>query len=125
MRAITCHLRRFGLRAIVVAALLTGCAGVDSNTRDDASGLPPILTQDEVIRPYIKIGRIQITREVFKTDALNKTDVYDWGTAVLRREAAKMGADAIIFPEIDGSYVMSVVIPSTEYRATGVAIKFK
>lgn len=125
MMTIICYLRRFGLLSLVTVALVAGCAGVDSNTRDDASTLPPILTLDEVIRPYVKIGRIQITREVFKTDALNNTDVYDWGTAALRREAAKMGADAIIFPEINGSYVMSVVIPSTEYRATGVAIKFK
>ena len=98
---------------------------MDSNTRDDASDLPPLLTQDEVVRPYIKLGRIQITREVFTTDALVSTDVYDWGTAALRREAAKMGADAVIFPEINGTHTTSGVIPMTEFRVSGVAIKFK
>ncbi|WP_223922806.1 hypothetical protein [Geobacter sp. AOG2] len=116
---------RLWLQVFVITVLLSGCAGVDSNTRDDSSGLPPILAQDEVVRSYIKLGRIQITREVFTTDALISTDVYDWGTAALRREAAKMGADAIIFPEITGAHTTSGVIPSTEFRATGMAIKFK
>ena len=119
------HLRLFGLQALVMMLLLAGCAGMDSNTRNDSSGLPPILTQDELVRPYISLGRIQITREVFTTDALIKTDVYDWGTAALRREAAKMGADAVIFPEVSGDKITTGLLPSTEFRATGVAIKFK
>ena len=119
------HLRRFGLQALVMMLFLSGCAGVDSNTRGDSSSLPPILTQDEVVRPYIQLGRIQITREVFTTDALTKTNVYDWGTAALRREAAKMGADAVILPEINGVKITTGLLPSTEFSATGVAIKFK
>jgi hypothetical protein len=125
MVSIIGHLRRFGLQALVMTLLLVGCAGVDSNTRNDSSGLPPILTQDEVVRPYIQLGRIQITREVFNTDVLIKADVYDWGTAALRREAAKMGADAVIFPEVSGDNTTTGLLPSTEFRATGVAIKFK
>jgi len=125
MVSVMANLKRFGLQALVMTLLLAGCAGVDSNTRDDSSDLPPILTQDELVRPYIKLGRIQITREVFTTDALISTDVYDWGTAALRREAAKMGADAIIFPEVNGAHTTSGIIPSTEFRATGMAIKFK
>ncbi|MGD0585664.1 MAG: hypothetical protein ABSA86_07795 [Oryzomonas sp.] len=119
------HLKRFGLQSLVMMLLLVGCAHMDSNTRDDSSGLPPILTQDELVRPYIRLGRIQITREVFTTDALIKTDVYDWGTAALRREAAKMGADAVIFPEVTGDNTTTGLLPTTEFRATGVAIKFK
>jgi hypothetical protein len=119
------YLKRFGLQALVMTVFFAGCAGVDSNTRNDSSGLPPIMTQDELVRPYIQIGRIQITREVFTTDALIKTDVYDWGTAALRREAAKMGADAVIFPEVSGDKTTTGLLPSTEFRATGVAIKFK
>ena len=119
------HLRLFGLQALVMMLLLAGCAGMDSNTRNDASGLPPILAQDEIMRDYISLGRIQITREVFTTDALIKSDVYDWGTAALRREAGKMGADAVIFPEVNGTRITTGLLPSTEFRATGVAIKFK
>jgi hypothetical protein len=125
MVSIMGHLKRFGLQALIMTLLLAGCAGMDSNTRDDASNLPPILAQDELMRPYAKLGRIQITREVFTTDALITTDVYDWGTAALRREAAKMGADAIILPEINGARITTGLLPSTEFRATGVAIKFK
>ena len=77
------------------------------------------------MRPDVSLGRIQITREVFDTDALGKTDVYDWGTAALRREAAKMGADAVIFPEVSGAKTTTGLLPSTEFRAAGVAIKFK
>ena len=125
MVSIMANLKRFGLLTLVMMPLLAGCAGVDSNTRDDSSNLPPILAQDELMRPYVKLGRIQITREVFTTDALVSTDVYDWGTAALRREAAKMGADAVIFPEVNGNHITSGVIPTTEFRATGMAIKFK
>ena len=42
------HLRLFGLQALVMTLLLAGCASMDSNKRNDASGLPPILTQDEL-----------------------------------------------------------------------------
>ena len=125
MVSIMGHLKRLGLPALVMTLFLAGCAGMDSNTRGDSAGLPPIMTQDELVRPYIKLGRIQITREVFTTDALIKTDVYDWGTAALRREAAKMGADAVIFPEVSGTKSTTGLLPSTEFRATGVAIKFK
>jgi len=37
-----------------------------------------------------------------------------------------MGADTVIFPEVTGqTTTFAVVVPSTEYRASGVAIKFK
>jgi hypothetical protein len=85
----------------------------------------PILSQDELIRPYTKLGRIQVTREIFGSDFSWSPDIKAWGLNAVRQEAEKMGADAVIFPEVSGGTAKNGIIPSTEYRATGIAIKFK
>lgn len=86
---------------------------------------PPILAEDELIRPFVKLGRIQVTREVYGADYMAAADIREWGFAAIRAEAAKMGADAVILPEISGHNATFVVLPATEYRASGVAIRFK
>jgi uncharacterized protein YbjQ (UPF0145 family) len=113
------------MAACLLMIVLAGCAAVSPLLPHDSSRLPPILEQDEVIRTYVKLGRIQIIREVYMSDAMVTPDIREWGFSALRREAAKMGADAVIFPEVTGGQTMAVVLPSTEYRATGVAIRFK
>ena len=85
----------------------------------------PILSQDELIRPYIKLGRIQVTREVYGTDYAVSPDITAWGLSAVRQEAAKLGADAVMLPEVTGRTITSGILPLTEYRATGFAIKFK
>jgi hypothetical protein len=102
--------------------LITGCTVSRPGFAGDAI---PILTQDELIRPYTKLGRIQVTRESYVVDYSLTPDIKAWGLAAIRQEAEKMGADAIMLPEITGRSTMYGVIPSTEYRATGYAIKFK
>lgn len=87
--------------------------------------LPPILTEDELLRPYVKLGRIQVTREVFGSDYMVTSDIKEWGFSAIRAEAAKMGADAVILPEVSGHTSTFTVLPATEYRASGVAIRFK
>jgi hypothetical protein len=118
------QLNRFILACLLFLVLFTGgCAllGVPC-VRD----LPPILAQDELIRPYVMIGRIQVTRDVYGViDPLMTPEIREWGYTAIRTEAAKMGADAVILPEVSGRSVTYLVIPSTEYRATGVAIRFK
>ncbi|MDD5284343.1 MAG: hypothetical protein PHD54_00670 [Desulfuromonadaceae bacterium] len=104
--------------------LLTVLAGCATRPLND-SLFPPILSQDEVVRSYEKLGRIEITREVYLSDGLISNDIREWGFSAIRKEAAKMGADAVIFPEITGAHTMTIMLPSTEYRATGIAIKFK
>jgi hypothetical protein len=90
------------------------------------SDLPPILSQDELIRPYVKLGRIQVTREVYGIVDTNLTPaIREWGFTAVRAEAAKMGADAVILPEVSGHTVTYLVMPTTEYRASGIAIRFK
>ncbi len=88
--------------------------------------LPPILSLEELARPYEKLGRIQITREVYITDLTLSANIRAWGLNALRLEAGKMNADAVILPEVTGyTSTISTMLPTTEYRATGVAIKFK
>ena len=100
------------------------CSCSTTNQASYRNGLP-ILSQDELIRPYTKLGRIQITRETFGSDYSLSPDIMAWGLAAVRQEAEKMGADAIMLPEVTGRTTTTGIIPSTEYRATGFAIKFK
>jgi uncharacterized protein YbjQ (UPF0145 family) len=88
--------------------------------------LPPILAQDELIRTYEKLGRVQASREVYGIADYQLTpNIREWGFSAIREEAAKMGADAVILPEVTGQTTTYLALPTTEYRATGIAIKFK
>jgi len=88
--------------------------------------LPPILAQDELIRSYVVLGRVKATREVYGiVDYQLTPDIREWGLTAIRTEASKMDADAVILPEVTGHTVTYLVMPTTEYRATGIAIKFK
>jgi hypothetical protein len=110
------------LSVLLLLFLLGGCASFGELTSGE---LPPVLAQDEVIRPYVSIGRIQVTREVYKSDLDLTPDIRNWGIMAIRREAAKLGADAVIQPEVTGHSITYIILPLTEYRATGIAIKFK
>lgn len=103
-----------------LALLTSGCIA----RRSSNDGLP-VLSQDELIRPYTKLGRIQVTRETYLPDNTVSADIKAWGLAAVRQEAEKMGADAIMLLEVSGNTTAYGVIPLTEYRATGFAIKFK
>lgn len=108
------------LLLLVLTLSITGCATTFTGT------LPPILTQDEIACPYNSIGKIQVSRDVYGPFDYNITPaIREWGRDALRAEAGKMGADAVIFPEISGNSFTFIFIPSTEYRAVGEAIKFK
>jgi hypothetical protein len=107
---------------LMLSTFLNGCSTTRQNSHND--GLP-ILSQDELIRPYTKLGRIQVTREVFGTDYSMSPDIKAWGLSAVRQEAEIMGADAIMLPEVTGRTTTYGIIPSTEYHATGFAIKFK
>ncbi len=109
-----------------LALLISGCATLGTGAAPGARDLPPILSQDELIRPYVKVGRIQITRDVYGiVDNLMTPEIREWGYTAIRTEAARMGADAVILPEVTGRSITYLVVPSTEYQATGIAIKFK
>ena len=108
--------------SLFFSLLLGSCSTTWQASRSEGI---PILTQDELIRPYTKLGRIQVTREVFFADYAVTPDITAWGLAAIQQEAEKMGADAIMLPEVTGRKTTYNIFPSTEYRATGFAIKFK
>ena len=114
------------IACFVLISLITLCIGGCNVFRPFAEvELPPLLSQDELIRPYDKLGRIQITREVYGIDYSLAPDIKEWGSNAVRLEAGKMGADAVTLFEVDGRSIAYSLFPSTEYRATGIAIKFK
>lgn len=119
---------RYTVAIISLTLLLlleVGCSTTKTNTPPPRDP-PPILAQDELMHPYTKLGRIQITREIYGIlDYKLTPDIREWGYAAIRAEADKMGADAVILPEVTGATTTYMFVPSTEYRATGVAIKFK
>ena len=98
-----------------------GCA----TNRHHVVDLPPILAQDELLRPYQKMGIIQVQRERYGSpEDLTPAD-YNWGYQKLREEAVKIGADAVIFPEIKAELESYIFFPSSEMTAKGIAIKFR
>ena len=117
------RLKQEGVSFVLLSTMLlsNGCA----TTGQRAGELPPILTQDELLRPYQKIGVIEVERERYGSpEDLTKAD-YSWGYQALREQAAKMGADAVIFPEIKAEMETYVLFPSSEMKAKGIAIKFR
>ena len=119
-------LNRNTMAWLVIVLLVLLCTGGCNVFRPAGSGeMPPLLSQDELIRPYTKLGRIQVTRETYGSDYSITPDIKEWGSNAVRLEAGKMGADAVMLLEVDGHTTTYGVLPSTEYRATGIAIKFK
>jgi hypothetical protein len=112
---------------VVMLIALSGCSVVPVFTMVGTDNLPPILTSDELTRSYRKIGRIHVTRTVYWVDYAIPPNLHEWGLDALRLEARKLDADAVILPEITSREAHVFIFPSfpaTEYKATGVAIKF-
>ena len=110
---------------LLMVLALGGCAALPITGTN--GNLPPVMSMDELKQPYSKIGRIQVTRKVYFTDYAMPPQLHEWATSALREEAGKLNADAVILPEVTSRQIDIVVFPSfpaTEYRATGVAIKF-
>ncbi len=101
--------------------LLAACAMVSVSVRS----LPPILTQEELVRPYSKVGVVEVSRERFGSiEDLSPAD-YEWAYQALREEAQKIGADALILPEVKVDLASYLLFPSSEITARGTAIKFR
>lgn len=108
--------------SLLSTLFISSCSITRRSSHEDTI---PVLSQEELIRPYTKLGRIQVTRETFGSDFFLTPDIKAWGLTAVRQEAEKMGADAITLPEVTVHTNTNGIIPSTEYRATGFAIKFK
>jgi uncharacterized protein YbjQ (UPF0145 family) len=77
------------------------------------------------MRPYQKIGVIEVERERYGSPGDLTAADYNWGYQALREKAAKMGADAVIFPEVKAELQTYILFPTSEMKAKGVAIKFR
>lgn len=113
------------VRLMAVFALLTaGCATLAPATAPDPNRLPPILAQDEIIKPYTKLGTVEVSLERLGhiDDLKNQAD--EWALDALGAEAAKLGADAVILPEVRAEKGNYFLIPSTSIKAKGIAIRF-
>jgi hypothetical protein len=86
--------------------------------------LPPLLGQDELMRPYQKVGAIEVTRERFGDPTDLTAADYSWAHLALREEALKIGADAVILPEVRVERDRYIIFPTSEMKAKGIAIKF-
>lgn len=106
---------------LLAALLLAGCAGSPRYGRE----LPPIFTQEQLSRPYVKIGQVTVSRERYGApEDLGPAD-YEWANQALRAEAAKIDADGIIFPEVKVQNSTYILFPSSEITAQATAIRFR
>jgi hypothetical protein len=100
--------------------LVSGCASVQVNTEN----LPPVLTQSEIFRPYHKVADVQVSRERYGAITDISPEDYQWAYKALEIEAKRIGADAVILPEIKVELDNYIMFPSSHINARGVAIKF-
>ncbi|HBA88723.1 MAG TPA: hypothetical protein DCZ75_12305 [Geobacter sp.] len=98
-----------------------GCATTPAVKAD----APPILRQDELLRPYQKVGTIEVHRTRYGSRSDLSPADYNWANDALRAEAAKIGADAVILPEVTVEMDTYIFFPTSEMKAKGTAIKFR
>ena len=107
---------------LLLCAILSagGCATARVNVN-----APPVLGQDELLRPYQKVGVIEVRRSRYGDRADLSPEDYSWAKDALRAEAAKIGADAVILPEVSVEVHTYIFFPRSEMKAKGTAIKFR
>lgn len=112
-----------GLQVLLLLGLVL-VAGGCATTAVNVNG-PPILAQDELIRPYRKVGVIEVRRSRYGDRSDLIPEDYNWARDALRAEAAKIGADAVILPEISVEVHRYIFFPKSEMKAKGTAVKFR
>ena len=118
------HRCKGAVPALLAGMLLLTACGCAAN-KFATEKLPPVLTQDELLRPYHKVAVITVRRERYGSPSDVTPDDYSWAYHALQEEAARIGADAVILPEIKVDLENYIVFPTSEMKANGVAIKFE
>lgn len=108
---------------VICCALLSaqGCATAELNL----GAAPPVLSLDEVMRPYYKVGVVEVRRNRYGDRSDITSQDYNWAEDALRAEAAKIKADAVIFPEMSVTVHHFLFFPRSEMKAKGTAIRFR
>ncbi|GAB7027592.1 YbjQ family protein [Geotalea toluenoxydans] len=112
--------RRYLACVLLLVLFISGCAIFKAEM-----DLPPLLAQDEVVRPFTKLAVVQVSRQRFGTSYDLKTEDYGWAYEALREEAAKIGADAVIFSEVKLEASSYLLFPMATVDARGTAIRFR
>lgn len=110
-----------GLFLAIIVLLSSACASVSVHSKE----LPPVLAQDELLRPFDKVATISVRRERYGDPEDLTPDDYSWAYHALRQEAARIGADAVILPEVKIELERYLFFPTSEMKAKGIAIKFR
>ena len=111
------------LPLLLVCALFSG-AGC-ATTNNQSKELPALLEPDEILRPYQKVASIEVRRARYGSLNDLTPDDYDWAYLALRQEGARIGADAVITPEVRVELHRYILFPVSEMKARGIAIKFQ
>ena len=115
--------RYFPLLALLY--LITACTTLDKLNNNHTNTDPPILSQEQLQRPFVKVGTLEVTRNfLWSMRQLEAADL-SWGFRALQKEAYKLSADAVILPEITAVTRSFALVPYTEIRARGIAIQFR
>ena len=111
--------------AILLVCALFFSAGCATTTDEQTGQLPPILAQDELLRPYQKVASIEVRRARYGSPSDLTPADYDWAYQALRLEGNRIGADAVITPEVRVELKRYLFYPVSRMNARGIAIKFQ
>jgi len=110
-----------GILLALCVLLSSGCGTLSSQSRM----LPPILQLDQLQQSYVRIGTVQVSRDRYGSSVDLTANDFDWAHNALREEANKLGADAIIAPEVRVETISVLLFPAAEIIARATAIKFR
>jgi hypothetical protein len=123
MKGFCVKIKRFSMILLFFCTLSTlcSCATVKIHTE----GLPPILAQDELLRPFERVATVSVRRHRYGDPSDLTPADYNWAFDAMREQARRIGADAVILPEVTVELHRYIFYPVSEMTAKGVAIKFK
>ncbi|ANA40788.1 hypothetical protein A2G06_11430 [Geobacter anodireducens] len=107
------------------AALLAACATTPQIADEADRDLPPILAQDEIFRPYVKIGTVEVNLKRYGRIEELQQEAEEWARDALSIEASKIGADAVILPEVRIEKNTYIIFPVMYVKGKGTAVKFQ
>lgn len=113
------------LLAGTAAALLAACATIPQMADETDRDLPPILAQDEIFRPYVKIGTVEVNLKRYGSIEELQREAEEWAHDALSLEASKIGADAVILPEVRIEKETYIIFPVIYVKGKGTAVKFQ
>ncbi|HEU0264304.1 MAG TPA: hypothetical protein VFR01_01100 [Geobacterales bacterium] len=103
---------------------LAACLTLDPVTSKLPVDAPPLYRAEELHASYQIIANVEVRRRMLGTvEQLTATDIA-WGEQSLRREASRLGADAVILRDQSLSRDTFLLIPYTAVTAHGAAILF-